>query len=219
MVDYRQFRLSKLNTPEFSHVKLLLFWPIYLIAFFAAERLIPRDSYNIMYHPIDDLIPFNEWFLIPYLFWFVFMVGSVAYTFFYEPEAFRRLMKAMILTFSSAVVVFLIFPTCQELRPQSFDRDNLLTRFMAAFYQFDTSTNVCPSLHVSGSLICAFGLADTKRFSSWKWKAAGFGIAVLISISTVFVKQHSVVDVFWGAVQALIVWVIVYIIPRMRKKA
>ena len=26
--DYRQFRLRKLNTPEFSHIKLLLFWPI-----------------------------------------------------------------------------------------------------------------------------------------------------------------------------------------------
>ena len=28
-VDYRKFRLKYLNTPEFSHVKLLLFWPIF----------------------------------------------------------------------------------------------------------------------------------------------------------------------------------------------
>lgn len=28
-VDYRQFRFKKMNTPEFSHVKLLLFWPFF----------------------------------------------------------------------------------------------------------------------------------------------------------------------------------------------
>ena len=27
--DYRQFRLRKLNTPEFSHIKLLLFCKVY----------------------------------------------------------------------------------------------------------------------------------------------------------------------------------------------
>lgn len=31
--DYRQFRLRKLNTPEFSHIKLLLFWPVFGLAF------------------------------------------------------------------------------------------------------------------------------------------------------------------------------------------
>ena len=37
-VDYRQFRFKKMNTPEFSHVKLLLFWPFFgLIGVFAVE--------------------------------------------------------------------------------------------------------------------------------------------------------------------------------------
>ena len=37
--DYRQFRLRKLNTPEFSHIKLLLFWPVFGLAFLALERV------------------------------------------------------------------------------------------------------------------------------------------------------------------------------------
>ena len=28
VTDYREFRLSKLNSPEFKHVKLLLFWSV-----------------------------------------------------------------------------------------------------------------------------------------------------------------------------------------------
>lgn len=43
MTDYRKFRLSKRNDPEFSHLKLLLFWPIYGLVFFALERLLHLD--------------------------------------------------------------------------------------------------------------------------------------------------------------------------------
>ena len=40
-VDYRQFRFSKLNTPEFSHVWLLLYWPLFGLGFSYVERFYP----------------------------------------------------------------------------------------------------------------------------------------------------------------------------------
>ena len=39
--DYRQFRLRKLNTPEFSHIKLLLFWPVFGLVFLALSASAP----------------------------------------------------------------------------------------------------------------------------------------------------------------------------------
>ena len=48
MTDYRQFRLSKLNDPTFSHLKLLLYWPIYGLVFLTLERFLHLD-----YHTID----------------------------------------------------------------------------------------------------------------------------------------------------------------------
>ena len=39
MTDYRQFRLSKLNDPTFSHLKLLLYWPIYGLVFLTLDML------------------------------------------------------------------------------------------------------------------------------------------------------------------------------------
>lgn len=48
------------------------------------------------------------------------------------------------------MLIYLVFPTCQDLRPTQFARDNILTRFVAWFYNFDTNTNVCPSIHVLG---------------------------------------------------------------------
>ena len=44
MIDYRPFRLSRLNTPEFSHLKLLLFWPFYGLCFLLLERFVPAGS-------------------------------------------------------------------------------------------------------------------------------------------------------------------------------
>lgn len=177
---------------------LAAFWPFFGLCFYALEWLVPERRYHVMYHPIDDAIPFCELFLIPYLFWFVFMVGSYVYTFFADDEAFRRMMLVTILTYGGGLLMFILFPTCQNLRPTVFARDNVLTRLMAWFYTCDTSTNVCPSLHVCGSLAAAYGLVQTKRFSSHGWKTVIWITALTICISTVFVKQHSVIDTFCG---------------------
>lgn len=194
-VDYRKLRPGNLNSPEFSHVKLLLFWPLFGLGFLYIERFYPVSEYIAVHCALDDFIPFCELFLIPYLFWFVYLIGSLAYTFFFDPQNFRREMYFIIFTYSLTILIYLLFPTCQLLRPEVFPRDNPLTHFIAQYYAFDTNTNVCPSLHVIGSLASLFGLWNSPRCSSRKWRTASALTAILISISTVFIKQHSILDV------------------------
>ena len=152
--DYKKLTLRGLNTDEFRHLKLLLFWPIFGILFLFVERFYAVESYYSVHCFVDDLIPFHEIFLFPYLFWFIYMVGMHLYTLLYDIPAFRHLMYYIIFTFSVTALIYLLFPTCQELRPEEFLRDNVLTRF--------------------------------------------FVMAVLICVSTVFMKQHSVIDVLCG---------------------
>lgn len=195
-IDYREFRLSKLNSPEFSHVKLLLFWPLFGLGFLIAERYYPAPHYYAMHCALDDFIPFNEWFLVPYLLWFVYLIGALAYTFFFDVPNFKRMMRFVIFTYSVTLIIYYLFPTCQMLRPEAFPRDNFLTRFIAGFYVFDTNTNVCPSLHVIGSLAAFHALWDSPRFRGCGWRTVSGVLAFFISISTVFMKQHSILDVF-----------------------
>lgn len=194
-VDYRRFRPRLINTPEFSHLWLLLYWPLYGLSFMYVERFYPVEHYQPMHCPLDDAIPFNELFLIPYLFWFVFLIGMLAYTLFFEPNSFRRMMYFIMASYTVTMIIYFIFPNCQLLRPEEFQRDNILTRFMARFYEFDTNTNVCPSIHVLGSFAAAFAAWDTERFRAPGWKLAFGLMALLISVSTLFVKQHSAIDV------------------------
>ena len=176
-----------------QNLLLAAFWPVFGLCFYALEWLVPGRQYHVMYHPIDDRIPFCELFLIPYLFWFAFLVGMHLYLLLYDVNGFRRFMGFLIVTFSITMVIYLLFPTCQELRPTEFARDNAFTRFLAFFYRFDTNTNVCPSMHVIGSLAVGFAAAHTDALKAWK---GVFRLcAVLICASTVFLKQHSVVDV------------------------
>lgn len=207
MIDYRNFCLRKRNAPEYRHLKLLLYWPVFGLLFLTVERLWIRESYYPVSCALDSAIPFCEFFLIPYLFWFVFLAGIHIYTLLYDVESFKKLMKFIIVSYSLAMVIYVIFPNCQELRPAVFPRDNLFTRFMTGFYQFDTNTNVCPSIHVIGSiavLLCAW---NSKHFRTPGWRGAFTITAVLISISTLFLKQHSVIDV----VAALPICVIAYL--------
>lgn len=193
-VSYRGLSPRALNTEPFRHLKLLLYWPVFGLLFLFAERFYTPGHYHIMHCVLDDRIPFCEWFLLPYLFWFVFLIGMHLYTLLYDPRAFRRMMYFIMLTYSAALIVFFLFPTAQELRPAVFPRENVLTRLLAAFYSFDTSTNVCPSLHVVGSLAVLFAAWDCPRLRSRGWRLAFAVSAGLISISTVFLKQHSVLD-------------------------
>lgn len=194
-LDYRRLRPGNIGSREFRHVRLLLFWPLFGLAFLYVERFYPVALYYPVYSPLDEFIPFCEFFIIPYLFWFIYLAGMHIYTFFYDIEAFRKLMRFIIFTYSLTILIYLLFPTCQLLRPVEFERDNALTRFMAAFYSFDTNTNVCPSLHVVGSLAVMFTGLNCKRLKSRGWRLGFILSAALISISTVFLKQHSVLDI------------------------
>lgn len=194
----------------------LLYWPVFGVLFFCVERVWMRDSYYPVSCPLDALIPFCEYFIFPYLFWFVFLAGMQVYALFREPDAFKKMMRFIMITYTAAIIIYLVFPNCQQLRPVAFARDNILTRFISAFYQFDTNTNVCPSLRVAGSVAVFLCAWHSKRFSSPGWRVAFTLTTILISVSTVFLKQHSVVDVLAALPLCLVGYWAVY--SRQKRK-
>ena len=85
VVDYREFRFSRLNTPQFSHMKLAIFgWLFYFSFYFLTENLIPLEICHPMHCALDDLIPFCEYFAVFYVFWYALVFGSLLYTLLYE---------------------------------------------------------------------------------------------------------------------------------------
>ncbi|MBQ6797800.1 MAG: phosphatidic acid phosphatase [Oscillospiraceae bacterium] len=208
-VDYRAFRLSKLHDPQYSHLKLLFGWVGYFILYFLTENLIPAERCTPVHMWLDDVIPFCEWFVIPYVFWYVLIVLSLGYFLLYDVDSFRRLQTYIIITQIVAVTVYILFPSRQDLRPTVFPRDNFLTDCVALLYRLDTNTGVCPSLHVAYSMGIASVWLKKKDASRW-CKAAVTVAVILICLSTMMIKQHSAVDFFAALPVCLLAEGIVY---------
>ena len=213
MVDYKRlFRGETLNSPDFKHHFLLLYWPVYGLMFWLMER-----GLSLTYHPVvsafDSKIPFCEYFVFPYYFWFVFLAGIHIYTLLFDVPAFKKLMYFIIITYTVTTVIYLVYPTCQELRPAEFERDNFCVWVVKALYAFDTNTNVCPSLHVIGSFAVLFTTWHIKRFKTPLWQLALWIITIAISISTVFLKQHSVIDIYAALAVCAVSYPFAYILP------
>lgn len=209
VVDYRAFRISRINEPQFSHLKLLFGWVGYFILYFLTECLIPAERCYPVHCALDDVIPFCEVFIIPYFGWYLLIVYSLGYLLLYNVDSFKRLQSYIIVTQVAAMAAYIIFPTRQDLRPAVFECDNVFTQIIAMLYQLDTNTGVCPSLHVAYSL----GIGSVwlkQRDASRLWKAFVVVAVALICASTMFIKQHSAVDFFAALPVCLLAEIIVY---------
>ena len=195
IVDYRSFKLSKINEPQYRHLLLLLGWPIYFALYFITEQLIPLERCYPIHCFLDDIVPFCEYFVIAYVGWYFLIVGSLIYLALYNPDNFKGMMKFIITTQVVAMIIYIIFPNRQDLRPTEFVNENLFTFIMGLIYKFDTSTNVCPSLHVAYSIGIASTFLKEKSVSKLS-KTLITVFCFMICISVAFVKQHSVVDIF-----------------------
>lgn len=215
-VDYRDFRLSRINEPRFSHLKLLLGWVGYFIMFFLTENLIPAESCYPVHCALDDVIPFCEVFVIPYVGWYLLIIFSLVYFLRYNVDSFKRLQTYIIVTQVVAVAIYILFPSRQDLRPEVFERDNILTRCVSLLYTLDTNTGVCPSLHVAYSLGIASVWTKQKDVPGLL-KAFVVVAVVLICLSTMFIKQHSAVDFFVALPVCLLAEWIVYGRDRLRR--
>lgn len=195
VVKLSEFRLSKINTPEYRHLKYLLGWVGYFILFFLTEAFILPERCHVVHCLLDDMIPFQEVFVIPYVLWYFLIAFSLWYFARHNPAGFEKFMTFIIVTQVVAMACYIFFPTRQDLRPGAFARDNILTKLVGLIYNYDTNTGVCPSLHVAYSL--ALVSAWLKERDVHKaWKLFVVVMAVLICLSTMFIKQHSALDFF-----------------------
>lgn len=187
---------------KYKHAWLILaYFPIYLVWFFLLEQNV--TDYHIIESPLDAYIPFVECFIIPYLLWFPYIAIGILYFIFKDKTEYYRLCGTLITGMTVFLIVSTVFPNGLALRPDlaELGRDNVFLDLIASLHQADTSTNVCPSIHVYNSLaVCLAVFASKHLKTRYAVKAGTLILTVLICMSTVFLKQHSIIDVFWAFV-------------------
>ena len=198
---------------------LLLYLPVYLIQFFVIDNL--KLDHHLIVCGIDSLIPFSEYFVIPYAFWFIWFPGVVFLFLFFalkgDDEAKKDFIKLCAVMFSSmqiSLIIYLIWPNAIDLR-EDITADNIFAKAVCLIRLIDTPYGVCPSIHVATIIAEAFVIKDSKAgFANRTFNAAAYIITAFIMYSTMAVKQHSIVDVVLGAALAAALYYLYLIIYR-----
>jgi membrane-associated phospholipid phosphatase len=179
------------------------FWGLYLLSFFLVEH-IDRNHYVILHSRADDFIPFVKYAVVFYDLWFLCLAGTfVAFVFFEERRRFLHMYFTIALCMFSSILFYLLVPTAVELRPSSVAGNDLFAFLVRMIWQADNSCNVCPSLHVSTAFLmdCVWQRSNLLK-ESWQKHAVRI-LDLGIILSTVLLKQHSLIDVFAGILWGL----------------
>ena len=109
------------------------------------------------------------------------------------------------------IIVSYVYPNGLELRPDTFTRDNIFIRLTRMIYSMDTPTNVLPSIHVFNSMAVYFAVKNSPCLKEKKViRGAAFFMTTSIILSTMFLKQHSVVDVLTALILSYVSYDIIY---------
>lgn len=181
---------------------------LYLSIFFILEKIV--EPKYIIHCALDDMIPFCEYFIVPYLLWFLYIPAVFVYLVKKDIDTYWKLCLMMFGGMSVSVLVYILFPNGLTLRA-SVPNDNAFCRLVNLLYLNDTATNVCPSIHVLNTLSAHTALCHTAALDGAHGvKITSAVFALSVCLSTVFLDQHSVIDVLCAAVLCLIMGLIAY---------
>ncbi len=194
-------------------IPLLIYMAVYLAWFAWLEGDNTRE-FQVIHVALDDLVPFSEVFVIPYLLWFGYVAATVIFLFFKNRRDYFKLCSFLMIGMTVFLIISTLFPNGHHLRLSAMPRENCFTWLVSMLWKADTPTNLWPSIHVFNSMGAHFALMHSRELAVSKWgghiKAASGTLAVSIILSTMFIKQHSVFDVATGILMGSILYVLVY---------
>lgn len=195
---------------KYKHAWVFLYSLIYFPWFFYLEKTV-TCNYHIIHTTFDEKIPFIEYFIIPYLLWFGFIAVTILYFFLHDKEGFYKLAFFLITGMTLFLVISTVYPNGQVLRPLIFQRNNIFVDMVRQLYRTDTPTNIFPSIHVYNSIGVFLAIRNCEKLQKHRIIQDGsFILTVLIILSTMFLKQHSVIDVIGACVLSVPVYYMAY---------
>ncbi len=200
---------------KYRHLLILSYYLVIGLLYQTFNRVIEPKYY--VYSFLDDYIPFLKIFIIPYLFWYVYIGMALVYFGLTSKEDFIKLALFMFGGMTICFFIYLILPNGQNLRPLVSDQD-FFSRLILNIYSTDRPTNVSPSMHVLDSIAVHIAVIRSEKLKNYKWLHwASLISAILISLSTVMIKQHSIVDGFYAILLSYVLYRVIYGSQRKSK--
>lgn len=185
-------------------VRILFMLIIPLISIIHVNLNVYRDNTKELISALDIMIPFESIFVVPYLYWFLYVIIGLFYLALFDGKKFYGLLSSIVTGMLVCFVIFYFFPTTVE-RPDVIG-GGIFNYLMRVVYASDNPYNCFPSIHVlNATLVTLFLMSKEKSFGFNLWALLS---GVLINLSTLFTKQHVVLDALAGTTLAFIMYTI-----------
>ncbi|MDZ5472880.1 phosphatase PAP2 family protein [Bacillus sp. 31A1R] len=163
------------------------------------------NSRNVML-PLDNQIPFLSVFIIPYVIWYLYILGYLIYFCFKDTKVYIQALTTIVL---GEIICFIVYYCFQTTVPRpAVTGEGILVSLVQFIYANDQPYNCFPSIHVLTTfiiMVCSSKIKDKHVLNTLFIQAMG----VLIIASTLFVKQHAILDVIGSIVLVSFVYSLV----------
>jgi membrane-associated phospholipid phosphatase len=184
-----------MNSNRYTSLAYLLLIPTLKLLYFFFNRL-PRPA-TVITIPFDNLIPVIPAFVLPYLAFYPFVLCSLIFLYLHHLTHYIH----TILSYAAGLIIcYITYLTWQTTVPRpELTSPDIFSTLLAFIYRIDAPYNCLPSIHVLGTLLIMLALTKTLGDKAL-WPNL---LGILIILSTLFTKQHGVLDVAAGAVLAV----------------
>lgn len=189
--------MNKFNIQFLKKVGILFFLISLQLLYFPINQNVQGGIST--YLPIDTYITLSPIWAIPYLLSILWWVGALVWaTFKMEYLRYVHLSLCLSITILISYMVYLLFPTYVD-RPIIVNQD-LLSQLVMFIYGSDRPYNALPSGHTYTTLIISIFWFNWLPKQRYLWVA----IAIVVILSTLFTKQHAILDLITASILAFI---------------
>lgn len=198
--------------------------PAYGIFYMISFMLMEQSDVKIhMIHSLaDDKIPFCPYFIIPYVLWYFFLIGTVIYFAVFCPskKEYYQYLGTLGVGMTLFLLISYVYPNGQHLRPDlGSTGGGVFISVIRFLYKIDTPTNIFPSMHVFNATASCIALYQNERCRKNKlFTVSQIILTISIVLSTMFLKQHSVADVMTALILNILCYQLFYRVLPARKE-
>ena len=162
-----------------------------------------RGNTNSVFTFVDKLIPFNRFFILPYISWYIFIAIFSVILCISDKERYFKLLITLNIGMITCYIIYYFYPTYVP-RPIILKTD-FFSNLVLNLYAADNPYNCFPSIHVLNSVLIALYIYESEKVSKYI-KVICIIMSSSIILSTMFIKQHYFADVVVGVIFAFVLY-------------
>lgn len=187
--------LKNIDWKKYTPLLLMLVFPVLGWMYAAVNNVENQEVYKLI-TKVDEAVPYVKHFILPYSVWIFYIYVCLLYFFKKDINVYYRSLMTYVVC---ALLCYLIYSVFQTTVPRpTVTGNDIFSDLMRFTYNKDQPFNCFPSIHCFSSYMVMRAIWTSSFRNKWNVLLIT-GMSSLIIVSTLFVKQHVIMDIV-GAV-------------------